>query len=184
MGLETLLIAGIVMSLAGAGMSAYSQYQAGESQKDAFDYQAKLNKQRAAMAETQGHIKQRQQDIEFGQKLAYAQTASASAGLSLGAGSTLDYSMSAQEQHAIEKQIISRNAGMESWGYNASAAMNRFEGKSISLTSTMGAIGTGMSGLGSAAMMGSKLAGADSPGGGTSYDYVDAGTISANANVA
>ena len=156
MGLEVLAIAGMAAAVGGGAMSAYSQYSAGQAQKNAADYQAQLDDTRAGMAESQGYIQQRQSDIQFGNTLARAQTGVASNGLVLGQGSAADYNISAAQQHAIEKDIIGRNAGMQEWGYNANASLERYQGKNAARSGDFGAIGSMMSSLGSAASIGAS----------------------------
>jgi len=55
MGLETLAVASIATSLAGAGMSAYGQYQAGKAQNEMAKRNAKATDQ-ARQAEASGKI--------------------------------------------------------------------------------------------------------------------------------
>lgn len=147
-------VALMVAMVASAAYSAYSQDQAGRAQNKAAKYQAKLDEMRAAQAESQGYIEQRQADLKYGNVLSRAQVGMASSGVLMGQGSAADYNLSAADQHAIEKEIISRNAYSQEWGYKANATLMRYQGKMAQRSGSMNATGTMLEGVSNAAAYG------------------------------
>lgn len=158
MGIDpvSLAIIGGSMAMAGGAASAYSSFSAGQAARRADDYQAKLNRDRAAQAEASGYVQQRQSDIQFGNVAARATTGMASNGLAIGQGSAADYATSAAAQHATEKDIIGRNAGMQEFGFEANAAMDEYNGRMAARAGTMNAAGSMLQSAGSAASMGAN----------------------------
>lgn len=155
-------------TVAGAALSAYGSYQSGQAQKEAANYQAKMDRQRASMAEQQGFVEQSKADKQFAQQMGYARTAQAGSVLLESAGSSsADYALSAASEHAAEKAMIAQNAGMQAWGYSAQSELTKYQGKMAAQAGLFNAGGSLLSGIGQAGGMLSRGLSARVPPGGT-----------------
>lgn len=77
MGLETLLVAGLVVAAAGAGVSAYGQYQQGQSQNAIAQFNAQQQERQAAMQlramQTQAAMQKQEAEANFRLRTAESQ---------------------------------------------------------------------------------------------------------------
>jgi len=153
MGLEALAIAGIVTAVAGAGVSAYGQYQAGQAQKAMGDYNAKLArneaiaKEQATAAETQRMRTQKERALAS-QRAAYAKT---------GAMTTTGTPLLAMAEQAglMELDILNmqRTGAMSAGASRSEAAMSKYQGSQAAKAGTIGAGSTLLQGASGATSM-------------------------------
>ena len=149
---------GVYAAIAGSATSAYSSYRSGQAQKDAADYQAQLNKLRAATAEQQGQIAQQQSDKDYAQAFGHGLTAEADSVLLEGrqGSSAQTWAIGAAREHATEKAMIAQQAEMQAWGFSTQATLDRMQGNSAARAGTMNATGTLLEGAGKGLWMWSQ----------------------------
>jgi len=146
MGLETLALAAVI---AGTATAAYGQYQAGQAQKAAMDYNAKLAeneaiaKEQATRAETQ-RMRAQAERAKASQRAAYAKT-----GAVISEGTPL-LSM-AEQAGLMELDILNmqRTGAMSAQASRSQAAMDKFSGKQAATAATWQAGSTLLTGAGS-----------------------------------
>lgn len=146
MGIETIAIMAIV---AGAGISAYSSYEQGQSQKAISNYNAQVAeneaKQRAQDAQVAANAQRAQNEaLKAKQRALFAKAGVVAAGtpLLVQAEQAATLEMSALE--------IERTGNMDAARLRSQAELDRMQGKSAARAGTMQAAGTVLSGVGSA----------------------------------
>lgn len=144
------------MGFAGLGalnsaVSGYGQYQSGQEQKAAYDYNADV---------TLDATRQQQQATEakYSQLIGKQATAYAQAGVDIASGSPLLVMAHTAAQSAAESESEAR-AGTEE------AALDRYYGKVAAFKGTIGGISTFISGLSKAAMTDASIMGPSSSSG-------------------
>ena len=187
-------VAAVVISVVGAGVSAYGQYSQGQAQKKMYKYQADVAERQAQIdqqtSETNAHLTQYQasQDAKQLQRkymiVEGAQKASrAASGLGGGGVTEGDIATDTFNTKNIDESMIRYNADLKSWGIRNQAAgeiwglgtqINQysFAGKNAAKAGAISATGTIFSGVGSAMGMVSKGGGG---GGGSSKNYGEGG---------
>lgn len=153
MGVETLAIASIAASLAGAGFSAYSSYQQGKSQEAMGEYNAKnLENAATAEADVSAENASRQRDANRRQ-LSAIRAQQAGSGVVTNRGSSLDVLGTAASELELQTLDLFRESGARQVGYANQAAVGRWEGSQAATAGKIGAIGSliggGMSALNS-----------------------------------
>lgn len=145
----------LMMLFAGEGAlssaaSGFGQYESGQQQKAAYDYNA---------ASTLASMRQNEQTSEakYAQLIGKQASAYAASGVDIASGSPLLIMAHTAAQGAVE-QISEAEAG------DQQAALQRYYGKVAAFNGTVGGIGTFLSGLSKAGM---SVAGIMNPGGGS-----------------
>ena len=149
MGLEALAVAAIVTSVAGAGVSAYGQYQAGQAQKEMANYNAKLAeneaiaKEQATAAETQRMRSQKERALAA-QRAGYAKSGSV-----ITEGTPL--LTMAEQAGLMELDILQmqRTGAMSAGASKSEASLSRYSGKQAATGAMLQAGGTLLQGAGS-----------------------------------
>lgn len=166
MGVE-LIIAGVAATaaLAGGGIAAYSQYQAGKAQNAAaqaqaqqLQIQAENERARASVAQLQGQQEAERRYLQLSQDIGAMYANFAGNGLEISNSGTVGSALKTTVNEAGQDvKTIEDNTRMNVWGHlaNATQYMNQsslaiFQGKSAKKSATLGAIGTGIGSIGSA----------------------------------
>ncbi|MBP5791301.1 MAG: hypothetical protein J6W80_03485 [Kiritimatiellae bacterium] len=162
---EWMLIGSMIMTAVGTGVGAYSDYQTGKAQKQQADAQAaenerqaKLENERAVIAQLQGEQEAEKRSRRLAADIGAQYAAWAGSGL-LVDGGTKDTLGSVLKTTVAEGQAdistIRDNAAMEVWGHQAnassllaSAGNNRIAGKNYKRAGGLNAAGTTVTGLG------------------------------------
>lgn len=167
-----LAIAGITAMVAGAGYSAYSQYQQGKAQeqianaeaKEA-EYQAELENTRAGIAQLNGEMEADKRNRQLAAEVGRLYSEYAGNGLLVGGtgeGDTFRHVLdSSMKEGASDVKTIKENAAMDVWNYEANrnsllatAQNKRVSGKNAKRAGATGAAGTLMTGVGGAMLGG------------------------------
>jgi hypothetical protein len=130
----TLGLVALGVGIVGTGLSAYSQYQAGAAQKEAYDYNAEIVQQKAAYDEAQARDRLRK--LMSTQRALYAK-----AGVDLTSGSPLLVLAQTAAEGEEEALNIRRT------GYNE-AQLQKYYGSQAKTAGTLGAGSTLLTGLG------------------------------------
>jgi len=153
MGIETLAIVAIAATVAGAGISAYSSYEAGKSQEALGKYnQAVMNNEalaRQADARAAANAQRAQNEaLKAKQRALYAKAGVVSAGTPL--------LVQAEQAATLEMAAldIERTGNIEAGRMRAQGDLDRMQGKIARRGANMQAAGTILQGAGSAAGMG------------------------------
>lgn len=139
-----------VISLVGAGISAYGQYSAGESQKEAADYNAKMQDRAAQDALQRGSIEAAQVKDRTRKLIATQIANSGASGFDSSTGTPLDLSVEAKGYGELDALTTINNAQRVASGQKAQAELDRFQGSAASRAGMIGAAGTLISGSSSA----------------------------------
>jgi hypothetical protein len=156
MGIETLAIIAIAATVAGAGVSAYSSYEAGKSQEALGKYnQAVMNNEalaRQADARAAANAQRAQNEaLKAKQRALYAKAGVVTAGTPL--------LVQAEQAATLEMAAldIERTGNVEAGRMRAQGDLDRMQGKIARRGANMQAVGTILQGAGSAASMGSSF---------------------------
>lgn len=159
------MYASVAAMAVGAGVSAYSAYQQGKAAEQQAkaeaaqqEYQAKLNEERAAVAQIQGEQEAAKRSRAMAAEIGSQYANYAGNGLMVdGAGKdTLgDVLKTTVTEAEADIKTIRDNTAMNVWTYKSNAAAQRasaknslIAGKNARTTGTLKAWGTGLSGLG------------------------------------
>jgi hypothetical protein len=151
MGLEVIGIASAAASLAGAGISAYSSYQSGKSQKALADYNANISEQNAAdQATTDAENAKRSREANMRQ-LGMIRAKMAKAGVLVSGGSSLDVLGEAASEYELATLDAFSEGVKKQDAYMNEANSYRYQGKQAETAGKIGAVGSLLSGVTSAA---------------------------------
>jgi hypothetical protein len=146
----SIAVVGVVASLAATAMAAYSSYEQGKTQKDAYDYNARVNEQNAKAVREKSILDEEQSRERTKRLIGHQRTLYAKAGVDLSSGSPLlNFAETAAEG---EEEAMAIRAG-GNVGANQElnqATLNRFYGQNAKTAGSIGAASTFLSGLGQA----------------------------------
>lgn len=151
MGLETIAFVAMAATAAGAGVSAYSTYEQGQSQKALNDYNAKLSDQNAQVAQRDAAIQANFTRHENQRIMAKQRAAFAANGVATDTGSPLLTQVAQAgylEMGALETE---RQGGIKAGQYQQQAVLDRMAGKAARRAGNLGATATLLQGAGKAA---------------------------------
>jgi hypothetical protein len=154
MGLETAAIIGyasVAASLAGAGISAYSSHQQGKAQERMAHHNAKIAQNAAnneALAASENAKRQRDENRR---RLASIRGKMAKSGVNTGAGSAVDVLGTASSELELQALDLFRDSEIRRRNFQSQGAMSLFEGSQAKAAGNINAIGSLISGAGSAA---------------------------------
>lgn len=140
----------VAISVIGAAVSAASQYQAGQSQKEAANYNARMQERAANDALNRGAIEASQVKDKTRRLISAQIAASGAAGFDSSTGTNLDLSTEAAGFGELDALKTINNSQRQAAGMSAQANLDRFQGAAASRAGTMNAAGTLLSGAGSA----------------------------------
>lgn len=145
-------VIGLVGSLLGTGLSAYGQYQSGQAQKSAYNYNATIATQEADVARAKA-AREEQIHRDKLKRLIGTQTALfGAAGVDIGSGSPLLTLMSTAEEGEKEAQWIKYGGEVEATERLNEAKLNRYYGKQAGRAGRLSAGSTFLTGLGQAGL--------------------------------
>lgn len=145
----TMAYVAVAVSVIGIGVSAAGQYQQGQSQKKAAEYNAEMDKRAADDALQRGSI-DAAKIKENTRKLISTQIANSGAsGFDSSTGTPLDLSVEAKGYGELDALTTINNAQRVASGQMAQSELDRFQGKAAARAGTMGAAGTLISGAAS-----------------------------------
>jgi hypothetical protein len=128
-----------------SAVSGLGQYESGQEQKAAYDYDAAMTKEAAQQ-------KQRTSEANFSNLIGKQATAYAASGVDISSGSPLLVMAHTAAQGAVE-QVSEAEAG------DQQAAIQRYEGKVAAYSGTVGGISSFLSGMTSSGLGIAKLLG-------------------------
>ncbi len=146
----TMAYVAVAVAVIGAGVSAYGQYSAGESQKEAADYNAKMQDRAAQDALQRGSIESAQIKDRTRKLISMQIANSGASGFDSSTGTALDLSVEAKGYGELDALTTINNAQRVASGQKAQAELDRFQGSAAQRAGTIGAAGTLISGASSA----------------------------------
>lgn len=112
-----------VAQIANLAFSTVSSYQTAKAQKDAYNYQAQVERNNAVLAERRakdaierGAAEEQRQRLKTAQLKSTQRAALAARGIDLGEGSALDILTSTDYMGEVDARTIHDNAAEEAWG--------------------------------------------------------------------
>lgn len=152
MGVEALALASVASSLAGAGISAYSNYQQGAAQKQMANYNASLAANQAKQVQAvAAENASRQRDMARRQ-LSSMRSRMAAGGVSTATGSSLDTLGNAASDLELQTLDAFRESEARQTALRNQANMSKWQGQQAGNAGSIGAVGSlinGTSGLAS-----------------------------------
>lgn len=165
----SLFYASAAVAAVGAGVAAYGTYQQGKAQEQQAkaeaaqqSYQAKLNEERAAVAQLQGEQEAAKRSRAMAAEIGSQYANYAGNGLmvdGVGKDTLGDVLKTTVTEADADIKTIRDNAAMNVWTYKANASAQRasaqnslIAGKNARKAGTIGAWGTGLSGIGQVGM--------------------------------
>ena len=141
----------LALMAAGTAMSAYGQYQQGQSAKDAGQYNAKMAEYGAQDAQRRGEeeaagIQRKAASLKSTQRASMA-----AKGLDVGYGTAADLQDETDFFGQMDASTARYNAASQAWNYRAQGQLARAEGSAAAYNAKLGAAGTLLSGAGKVA---------------------------------
>ena len=148
----SMVVVGTIVTVVGAGISAYGKYQSGQAQKAMADYNAKLAENEAIAKEQQAHAESLQMRKDKERLQASQRAGFAKSGAIITEGTPL--LVMAEQAGIMELDILNaqRNRALESSALRSQATLDKYAGKQAATAGTIGAGATLLSGVGSALM--------------------------------
>lgn len=146
----SLAVVGLVATVASTAMAAYSSYQQGRTQKEAYDYTARINEENARAVKEKTTLEEEQSRERTKRLIGHQRTLYAKAGVNLSSGSPLlTFAETAAEG---EEESMAIRAGGNVAGNQElnQETLNRFYGNNAFTAGKIGAATTFLSGLGQA----------------------------------
>jgi hypothetical protein len=143
----------IALTVAAAAASAYTAYQAGETQKAGHEYQAKVAENQAQIAAQQAEYAAQQQRAHDRKVMAAARAAQGVSGVEVGEGSSLLVDIENARQSALNAEAARYVTEARTSGLTGQAGIERWQGR---LASQQGTMQAGATLLGGAAGAGAK----------------------------
>ncbi len=142
----TLAIGGMVV---GSAVQAYGQYQEGQYRKAVAEQNAQVQDQAADLAIKRGEVEVGRIKTKAGLEIGRARTEIARSGLDI--GSATDVLEDARMYSELDALTARNNARREAWGYKVQGVSARAQGQLDEMRGTYGAVGSLLTGAGSAA---------------------------------
>ena len=139
-------------SLVGTGLSAFGQYRAGQAQKSAYDYNARVAESEAGVAKEGAAREEEIHRLKLKRMLGTQRALYGAAGVDITSGSPLLTMMSTAEEGEREAEFIKYGGEVEATRALNEGKMQRFYGKQASKTGKIGAGSTFFTGLGQAGL--------------------------------
>jgi len=139
-------------SLVGTGMSAFGQYRAGQAQKGAYDYSARVAESEAGVARAGAAREEEIHRAKLQRLIGTQRALYGAAGVDIAAGSPLLTMMQTAEEGEREAEFIRYGGEVSATKKLNEARMARFYGKQASRAGAWGAGSTFLTGLGQAGL--------------------------------
>jgi hypothetical protein len=135
-----------IASVAAAGVSTYAQVQAGESQKDAANYNAEMGRMKAQDALQRGASEAALKRDKARQVASAQAEGAAMSGVSISTGTPLALLTETAGLGELDALRTVNNAHREAWGYKAQSTLDEFQGAAAQRTGYLNAAGTFLGG--------------------------------------
>lgn len=136
-------------AMVGAGVSGYAAVKSGESQKEAMDYNAEMDRQKAQDALQRGAIDAAAKQ-DRARKIASTQAEGAAmSGVSLDTGTPLALLTETAGLGELDKLRSINNAQRVAWGMNAQADLDKYQGEGAQTAGYLNGAGTFLNGAAS-----------------------------------
>lgn len=142
--------AAVATTVAGIGMSAYSAIASGESQRQAANYNAKVQENAAADALQRGADAAAERRSQTRQLMSQQVTGNAAAGISSNTGTALDLLSETAGYGELDALRIVNNSQRQAYGMQAQAELDRYQGGVASRTGKLNAGASLLSGASNA----------------------------------
>jgi hypothetical protein len=149
-----LLIAGLVTTAVGTGITAYNQYQAGKAQQSLNNYNAAVNDQAALDAQRDSRIKATNQRHQAEKIKARQRALYAKAGVVSATGTPLLVQVAQAGELEMAALEVQQQGNAEAARLRTQGVLDRMAGKSARTAGNLGAVGTILQGAGQAAQIG------------------------------
>ena len=145
------VVVGAVAMVAGTGLAAYSQYEAGQAAKATANYNAKLAENEAKAKEQQAHVESQQMQKQKERLIAAQRAGFAKGGAVITEGTPL--LLMAEQAGEAELDILNqqRNRAMEATSLKSEATLQKYQGKQTARAANIQAAGTVLSTAGKGA---------------------------------
>jgi len=145
-GADPISLGALALGAIGTGINAFSQYQAGQSQQQASEFNAQLAELAGKDALSRGEEQASRIRGDTDRLIGAQRAGYAAAGVALDEGSPLDVMVGSRRLSEEDIRTTRLNAGREAWGYKSQAEQFRRQGADAANAGLFGAIGTGISG--------------------------------------
>lgn len=150
-GLEIIAIVAVVATVAAAGVGAYAAYEQGQAQKKAFKYNAKVAENQAEIAKQQQEFAARQQRERDRRLRGIARAKQGISGADVGEGSSLLVDVENARTAEMNAAAARYTGQAVQSNLIGQSVLSRYQGDVAAQQGTIGAIGTAVGGLASAA---------------------------------
>ena len=141
---------GVVAAVAGAGLSAYSSYQQGQTAKAAAEYNQEMQVRAAKDATARGAIAAAEHRDKVRRLIGEQAASFGASGVSLASGTPLKIMEETAGLGELDALRILNNAQREAAGYSAQSVLTDYEGKQAKKAGTISAGASLLSGASSA----------------------------------
>lgn len=139
-----------VSAVASAGVSAYSAVKSGETQEDAAEYNAEIQRNQAKEALQRGAIEAATKKDRARQVAASQAEAAGIGGIGINSGTSLALLTETAGLGELDALRSVNNARREAWGLKAQSELDLFQGRAAGRAGVLNAGGTLLSGAGNA----------------------------------
>lgn len=137
---------GVVLTGLGAGVSAVGAIRQGQAQQAMFDYQAKVARGNAGVAEAQGAAAVEAQQRDVARRMGSATAAYGASGVASDTGSPMDALMESAALAELDSLTLKHAYKMKALGYNTQAEIDSASGENSRTASYFNAAGSMLSG--------------------------------------
>lgn len=141
-----------VSAVASASVGAYSAVKAGESQKEAADYNADMGKMKAQEALQRGAIEGADKRQQARRLAATQAEGAAMSGVEISSGTPLALLTETAGLGELNALRTVNNASREAWGFKAQANLDEFSGRAAQTGGRLNAAGTFLGGASQATL--------------------------------
>ena len=138
-----------LVMLAAAGFSAYGAIQQAQAQKQAAQFNAKLNERNATVALDQAHADALRVRRNAAQVLGAATAGYGASGVAL-EGSPLDVLGASAEQASLDESTVRYKGTLKAMGYHSNAELERFAGETAERQGYLNSASALLTGVGQA----------------------------------
>ena len=132
---------GMVMDLAGAGISAFGQVEAGQAEAEAAKYNSQVAANNAAYASKAGSAQSEVESLKNAQAESGVKAKQSANNIDVNSGSALKVQQGATEAGQIDIQNVENNALLKAYGYQQESELQKQEQKQATLGADIGAAG-------------------------------------------
>lgn len=147
----TMMVATIASTVLAAGVSAYGQYEQGQQAKATAEYNARVNQNEAQKTLTQARIMETEERQKASEMRSKQRAALAAQGVVVDEGSALQIQDDTTRIGEANVLRIRQNAEERAEALREESKLNLAQGNNAASQGMLGAVGTGIKGLGSAA---------------------------------